>query len=116
MRSLLSKGNGAAFCVLNSVEFCLTYTTGYCSVYERPRVLILNPLRRSKSILQLSIRTVFVEGGIRYPPRDEVFMGLQVPTGDGDTRVRSVRASAKTVFIHNLFIKFFLRSLKNHIV
>ena len=37
-----------------------------------------NPLRRSISILELSLENAL--GFVRYPPREEVFIRLQVPT------------------------------------
>ena len=50
-------------------------------------------------------------GGVTYPPRDEVLMSLQVPTGDWETD-RHMRALVKCT--NNLTIQKF-RSLANWI-
>ena len=71
------------------IDPCLTYTTIYFSLYERPGTLIQNRFRSPKSIVEcgrenavdLISRCLFVGGGVTYPPRDEVLMSLQVPTG-----------------------------------
>ena len=36
----------------------------------------------SVNVLGLVSRSLFIRGGVTYPPRDEVLMSLQVPTGD----------------------------------
>ena len=61
------------------VEFSLSYTTRYFSLYERPGNLVQNPFRRSKSIADLAeenvlgvvSRSLFIGGGVIYPPRDK---------------------------------------------
>ena len=75
------------------VELCLTYTTRYFSLYESADILFLNPFRNPKSIAELVstnvmwlvTRSLFVWGGVTYPPRDEILMNLQVPTGNRET-------------------------------
>ena len=97
----------------------LTYTTRYFSLYERPGILIENPFRRAKSIAELAqenvlgiiSRSLFIGGRVIYPPRDEVLMSLQVPTGDSETD-RHMRALVKCA--NNLAIQKF-RSLANWI-
>ena len=90
-------------------ESCLTYTTRYFSLYERPGVLVQNPFRAAKSIAELGeenvlgliSRTLFITGRVVYPPRDEVICSLQVPTGDPDTdhNMRSVIKSTGNLAI-----------------
>ena len=81
------------------VESCLSYTTIYFSLYERPGILVLNPFRGVKSIADLAgenvlglvSRSLFIVGP---PPRDEVLMSLQMPTGDWETAVICVSWSS----------------------
>ena len=75
----------AGFRERDSIESCLIYTTTYFSRYERAGILVENPFRNAKSILELSevnifallTRTLYVRGEFKYPPREEVFMSLQ---------------------------------------
>ena len=98
----------------------LSYTTRrYFLLYERPGILVQNPFRRAKSIAELAeenvlgvvSRSQFIRGRVIYPPRDEVLMSLQVPTGDSETD-RHMRALVKCA--NNLAIQKF-RSLANWI-
>ena len=43
----------------DSIESCLIYTTRYFSLCERPGILVENPFRRPKSILELSKENIF---------------------------------------------------------
>ena len=64
-----------------------------CSLYERPVILIQNPFRSPKSIVKIGrenmlgliSRSLFIGGGVTYPPRDDGLISLQAPTGDGKT-------------------------------
>ena len=84
------------------VEFSLSYTTRYFSLYERPEILVQNPFRRAMSIAELAeenvlgvvSRSLFIGGRVINPPRDKVLMSLQVPTGDCETD-RHMRALVK---------------------
>ena len=97
----------------------LSYTTRYFPLYERPGILVENSFRRAKSIAELAqenvlgvvSRSLFIGGKVIYPPRDEVLMSLQVPTGDSKTD-RYMRALVKCA--NNLAIQKF-RSLANWI-
>ena len=100
-------------------DSCLTYTSRYFSLYERPGVLFENTLRTAKSIAELSeenvlgliSRTLFIAGRVVYPPRDKVLCRLQVPTGDPDTDHHMLSMVKST---DNLAIQKF-RSLANWI-
>ena len=100
-------------------DSCLTYTSRYFSLYERPGVLVENPFRTSKSIAELGeenvlgliSRTLLISGRVVYPPRDEVLRSLQVPTGDPDSN-HHMRSMIKST--GNLAIQKF-RSLANWI-
>ena len=75
------------------VESCLSYTTRYFSLYERPGILVQNPFRRAKHIAELAdenflgfmSRSLFIGGDVTYPPRDKDLMSPQMPTGDWET-------------------------------
>ena len=99
----------------------LRYITRYFSLYERPGILGQNPIRRAKSIAELAeanvlgpvSRSLLIGGGVIYPPRDEVLMSLQIPTGDWKTD-RHMQALVKLSYANNLAIRKF-RSLANWI-
>ena len=101
------------------VESSLSYTTRYFSLYERPGILVQNPFRHAKSTAELAeenvlgvvSRSLFIGGGMIYPPRDKVLMSLQVPSGDWETG-RYKRALVK--YTNYLAIQQF-RSLANWI-
>ena len=88
------------------VESCLSYTTRYFSLYERPGVLVKDSFRCAKSraelageiVLGLMSRSLFIGGGMTYPPGDKVLMSLQVPIGDWETD-RHMRALVKCMNI-----------------
>ena len=77
----------------------LEHTTRYFSLYVRPGILVQNPFRNPKSTVELNSenvlepvsRSLFIGGGVTYPPRDEALMSLQVPTGDWEAD-RDMRA------------------------
>ena len=83
----------------------------------RTGILVQNPFRRAKSVAELAeenvlgvvSRSLFIGGMMIYPPRDEVLMSLQVPTGDCETD-RHMRTLVKCA--NNLAIQEF-RSLAN---
>ena len=86
------------------VESSLSYTTRYFSLYERSGILVQNSIRHAKYIAELGVvsRSLFVGGGVIYPPRDKVLMSLQVPTGKRETD-RHMRALVKCA--NNLAIR-----------
>ena len=84
----------------DSVESSLIYTSRYFSHYESAGIMVENPFRKAKSILELSqenvfalvSRSLYVGGEFNYPPREDVFMSLQAPCGEPsvDDRIRKV--------------------------
>ena len=98
-------------------DSCLTYTSRYFSLYELPEILVQNPFRTEKSIVELGeenfsgliSKTFFITGRVVYPQRDEVICDLQIPTGDLDTD-HHMRSMIKST--GNLAIQKF-RSLAN---
>ena len=76
------------------MDSCLSYTTRYFSLYERPGIVVQNSISSPKcitelageNVLELVSRSLFIDRGRRdNPPRDEVVMSFQVPTGDWET-------------------------------
>ena len=65
------------YCKEGGSESCLTYTSRYFSLYERPAILVENPFRTAKSIAELDeenalgliSRTLFITGQVVYSPR-----------------------------------------------